>query len=284
MRVRYKDTFMKHLTYCGFLLNVLMLSGCETPQTRYVLEEDQTPSFKLNIAKIQNAIPRDEPLSRTGNPAYYTVSGKRYKVLKNAQGYGIKRGIASYYGMKFHTYQTSSGEAYDVFKMTAAHKTLPLPTYVRVTNLNNKKQVIVKINDRGPFAGNRILDLSYAAAAKLDMLKTGIAPVEIEVIIPKKRIHLSRFMGFSKNKPSTRVIRPKTWLHINSFLIKHNAEQNAQYIRRLTQRNATIKLYSSGYFTFYRIIIGPFENAAQAQPTQKKLNLKGYRNIVVKTT
>jgi rare lipoprotein A len=132
---------------------------------------------------IPNAVPRVEPRSRYGNPPFYDVFGHRYYVLASSADY-VERGVASWYGPGFHKVRTSTGEPYDMYGMTAAHKTLPLPAYVRVTNLQNGLSVVVRVNDRGPFVGNRIIDLSYTAAAKLDMLRNGTAMVEVRSIDP----------------------------------------------------------------------------------------------------
>ena len=118
-----------------------------------------------------------------GNPPFYDVFGKRYFVLSSSADY-MERGVASWYGPGFHKVRTSTGEPYDMYGMTAAHKTLPLPAYVRVTNLQNGRSVVVRVNDRGPFVGNRIIDLSYTAAAKLDMLRNGTAMVEVRTVGP----------------------------------------------------------------------------------------------------
>jgi rare lipoprotein A len=131
-----------------------------------------------------DAVPRIEPRSRYGNPPFYDVFGKRYYVLASSTGY-VERGVASWYGPGFHKIRTSTGEPYDMYGMTAAHKTLPLPAYVRVTNLQNGRSIVVRVNDRGPFVGNRIIDLSYTAAAKLDMLHDGTAMVEVRVVEPE---------------------------------------------------------------------------------------------------
>jgi rare lipoprotein A len=130
---------------------------------------------------VPDATPRVEARSRYGNPPFYDVFGKRYFVLPSSVGY-VERGVASWYGPGFHEERTSTGEPYDMFGMTAAHKTLPLPAYVRVTNLENGRSIVVRVNDRGPFVGNRIIDLSYTAAAKLDMLRNGTAIVEVRAI------------------------------------------------------------------------------------------------------
>ena len=132
---------------------------------------------------VPDAIPRLEPRARKGNPPFYVVFGKRYYVLSSSVGYW-ERGVASWYGPGFHKVLTSTGERYDMYGMTAAHKTLPLPAYVRVTNLQNGRSVVVRVNDRGPFVGNRIIDLSYSAAAKLGMLRDGTAMVDVRTIDP----------------------------------------------------------------------------------------------------
>jgi rare lipoprotein A len=132
---------------------------------------------------VPDATPRIEPRARSGNPPFYDVFGKRYYVLSSSVGYW-ERGVASWYGPGFHKVRTSTGEPYDMYGMTAAHRTLPLPAYVRVTNLQNGRSIVVRVNDRGPFVGNRIIDLSYTAAAKLDMLRNGTALVEVRAIDP----------------------------------------------------------------------------------------------------
>ena len=134
-------------------------------------------------ASIPDAVPRYEPRSLYGNPPFYDVFGKRYFVLSSSADY-VERGVASWYGPGFHKERTSTGEPYDMYGMTAAHKTLPLPCYARVTNLQNGRSVVVRINDRGPFVGNRLIDLSYTAAAKLDMLRDGTAMVEVRTVGP----------------------------------------------------------------------------------------------------
>jgi rare lipoprotein A len=125
--------------------------------------------------------PGEEPRSERGNPPFYDVLGKRYHVMQTSAGYH-QRGVASWYGRDFHGLSTSSGEPYDMFAMTAAHTTLPIPTWVEVTNLTNGKRVVVKVNDRGPFVANRLIDLSYAAATALDMVREGTTRVEVRAI------------------------------------------------------------------------------------------------------
>ena len=143
---------------------------------------DSAPSGRVSIPDLPgDAVPRPEPRSRYGNGPVYEVFGKSYSVMSTSSGYK-ERGVASWYGKKFHGRLTSNRETYDMYEMTAAHKSLPLPTYVRVTNLRNRKSIVVRVNDRGPFVHNRIIDLSYAAALKLDMVRDGTSLVEVTAI------------------------------------------------------------------------------------------------------
>lgn len=154
----------------------LALSGCITTD-----DGDGAGHRRLNPDRIEDARPKDEPQTRAGNPPVYTIRGKQYRTLKSHIGFK-QVGIASWYGTKFHGRNTSNGEKYDMYAMTAAHKTLPIPCYVRVTRQDNGKSIVVRVNDRGPFIDGRIIDLSYAAATKLGMTKTGTAKVHIETI------------------------------------------------------------------------------------------------------
>lgn len=160
-------------------LTISLISGCAT-----------TPKAPkgVDLDSLPDAVPKLEPRSRTGNPESYVQSGVRYWIIPNADGY-IEQGKASWYGPKFHGRRTSSGDTYDMYQMTAAHPTLPLPTYAKVVNLSNGRSVVVKINDRGPFKNNRVIDLSYAAAYKLRMVEEGTTDVEIRVINPAKPAH-----------------------------------------------------------------------------------------------
>jgi rare lipoprotein A len=170
------------------LIAVIAVAACSsTPQRPNPPTSTTLPPVLTAPAPVPgavpDAVPRVEPRSRYGNPPFYQVFGKRYYVLSSSVGYW-ERGVASWYGPGFHKERTSTGESYDMYAMTAAHKTLPLPAYVRVTNLQNGRSVVVRVNDRGPFVSNRIIDLSYTAAAKLDMLRHGTAMVEIRSIDP----------------------------------------------------------------------------------------------------
>ena len=143
---------------------------------------DSAPSGSVSIPDLPgDPVPRPEPRSRYGNGPVYEVFGETYRVMDSSSGYK-ERGVASWYGKKFHGRLTSNREPYDMYEMTAAHKTLPLPTYVKVRNLRNNRSIIVRVNDRGPFVHNRIIDLSYAAALKLDMIRDGTSLVEVTAI------------------------------------------------------------------------------------------------------
>lgn len=158
----------------GVVILMTLLAGCATtPRDRAPAEAPRTLP--------PEAVPRQEPRSKYGNGPFYEVNGHRYQVMPSSHGYH-ERGVASWYGEKFHGRPTSSQEPYDMHAMTAAHKSLPLPTYVRVRNLANGRSVIVRVNDRGPFVDNRIIDLSYAAATKLDMIRDGTSLVEVTAI------------------------------------------------------------------------------------------------------
>ncbi len=137
-------------------------------------------------SSIPDAVPRQESLSAYGNPPEYEVQGRTYHVLSTSEGYEAE-GIASWYGPKFQGERTSSGETFDMYKMTAAHCTLPIPTYVEVTNLENGRKVVVRVNDRGPFEKDRLIDLSYVAALKLGIVASGTARVRVRALEPPAR-------------------------------------------------------------------------------------------------
>ena len=149
--------------------------------SRYSIKQDRGPTQNKDMSQVADAVPRVEAHSRGGNKSTYEVWGKQYHVMPSSIGF-TQQGLASWYGEKFHGHLTSNGETYDMYAMTAAHKNLPLPTFARVTNLENGKVVIVRVNDRGPFHGDRIIDLSYAAASKLGYRKKGVAKVLVEAI------------------------------------------------------------------------------------------------------
>ncbi len=201
---------------------------------------------------VPDAVPRIEPRSRNGNPPFYDVFGKRYYVLSSGIGYW-ERGVASWYGPGFHKDRTSTGEPYDMYGMTAAHRTLPLPAYVRVTNLQNGRSVVVRVNDRGPFVGNRIIDLSYTAAAKLDMLRNGTAMVEVRSIDPAA--------------PATPAAVPAPaaalFVQAGAFADPANAERLAQRLRGGEFGRVFVRDDKIAGRRMFRVRIGPVPDVAE---------------------
>jgi len=227
-----------------------------------------------------DAVPRREPRSRYGNGPVYEVFGKRYTVMPSSDGYK-ERGVASWYGKKFHKKLTSMQEPYDMYAMTAAHKSLPLPTYVRVRNLRNDKSVIVRVNDRGPFVHNRIIDLSYSAALKLDMVGTGTSLVEVEAI---------GFDAPSGDRPTRRTITAappapvpesqpdpepaaatapepvsshKIFVQIGAFGDRENAERRLSKLRSGGIGTGFILEDRSSNAALYRVRVGPIKSVVQ---------------------
>lgn len=166
------------------MLISIALAGCTAGFRGAMPPADGPPLHDVDVSGVADAVPRVEAIRRAGNKNPYTVLGQTYHLLETSRGYQ-EEGVASWYGSKFHGNKTANGETYSMYGMTAAHKTLPIPSYVRVTNLDNKRSVIVRVNDRGPFHDNRIIDLSYVAAKKLGYEKHGTARVEVTAIDPK---------------------------------------------------------------------------------------------------
>lgn len=192
--------------------------------------------------------------SSRGNPPVYEVFGERYYVLNSSHGYR-ERGVASWYGKKFHGKPTSSGEIYDMYDMTAAHKTLPLPTTVRVTNLRNGRSVIVKVNDRGPFIDNRIIDLSYAAARQLDMITNGTAFVAVESLsIDTDAVPLSAAV---RPESTPDEITTQLYLQIGAFGEQVNARQLQQQLETSGLANVVIRYDNGNEPALYRVRLGP---------------------------
>ena len=185
------------------------------PQSKGGYYKDDGPGDKVppNLAELPDAQPRAEPLHRYANRPYQ-VFGKDYVPLASVQPYR-QRGMASWYGRKFHGQRTASGEIYDMYAMSAAHPTLPIPSYVRVTHLGNGRSIVVRVNDRGPFHSARIIDLSYAAAYKLGYIQAGSAQVEVESIVPGSDVYV-QVGAFSSRESAeslrTRVANELTWL------------------------------------------------------------------------
>ena len=216
-------------------------------------------------------VPRPEPRSAYGNGPVYEVYGRPYRVLDTSYGYS-ERGVASWYGRKFHGRLTSSREPYDMHAMTAAHKTLPLPTWVQVRNLRNDRSVIVRVNDRGPFVDNRIIDLSYAAARRLDMVRDGTSLVEVTAIsfdeAPSADPETAgpATAGTSAGDtagPAGRASDNKVWLQVGAFGERANAERRYRLLAGGGIDNAFVHEETGPQQPLYRVRIGPIDDVEQ---------------------
>jgi rare lipoprotein A len=217
------------------------LAGCVGTPPR----PSPPPRPPVDAAAVPDAVPRPEPRSPLGNPPFYDVLGQRYFVLPTADGYR-ERGIASWYGPGFHAEKTSNGEPYDMYGMTAAHKTLPLPAFVRVTNLRNGRSVVVRVNDRGPFKAGRIIDLSWTAASKLDMLKDGTAPVEVEALMEASDVRTPA------PAPASRL-----FVQAGAFGDEANASRLVGRLKAVGFDSAFVRQDTVNGRTLYRVRIGP---------------------------
>ncbi|MBM4223569.1 MAG: septal ring lytic transglycosylase RlpA family protein [Gammaproteobacteria bacterium] len=241
-----------------------------------------TVKLPRRIDDIPDAVPRKEPRSRYGNPETYEVFGRTYRVKRSARGH-IERGTASWYGPGFHAERTSSGETYDMYAMTAAHKTLPIPVYVRVTNLENGRAVVVRVNDRGPFVGDRIIDLSYTAAHKLDMVRKGTAQVEIRVIEagdepppgPVVVTAAAAAPAAASSSSAADIGVSSRYLQTGSFVARENAEAMVDVLARSGIRNASVREVRLGERAVFRVRVGPLDNAIEADDMIERLRIAG---------
>lgn len=247
---------MKRLIF-PVIVTVLLLTACAGDKKK--APGDGPSSRHITAADVHDAVPKNEPLARYGNHSPYTVLGKTYKVLPSSKGYH-ERGIASWYGSKFHGRRTSSGELYDMHLATAAHKSLPLPTYAEVTNLDNGRKMIVKINDRGPFHEGRIIDLSYAAAIKLGVDKTGTARVDVRAINVKI------------SKRSSVKVADGTFLQVGAFSKRKTAEQLAGKMVAAQLKPVSVQK-SRG---LYKVWIGPYASEAEIEASARRVVELGY--------
>lgn len=240
-------------------LLIVLLAACGGAPSK---DKDSAPRNPPDVGNVPDAVPRNEAPSRYGNPESYVALGKRYYVLDSSKGY-VKRGEASWYGTKFHGRRTSSGEPYNMYAMSAAHKTLPLPTYVQVTRLDNRRSVIVRVNDRGPFADGRIIDLSYTAAIKLGMEKAGTASVEVRAIDPADRRSWNPALASDKTG--------ELYMQVGAFSVKNNAEAMEERLDKARIRDVkTTKAKVDGK-TVYRVRVGPVKSNRELSELDEKL-------------
>lgn len=243
-----------------------------------VTEKDSAPDRVPDVSQIPDAVPKAEPRSKYGNPSQYEVFGKNYYTMNSAEGYQ-KKGIASWYGTKFHGRRTSSGEVYDMYAMTAAHKTLPLPTYVEVTNLENGRTVVVKVNDRGPFHDNRLIDLSYSAATKLGIVDKGTGMVEVRAITPGKlQKTATRPPSEAVTPPGKSVGSAAMFLQVGAFSSRHRAEQVKSRLQQDIADTVFIEPLPQQQGTLYRVRVGPLASVSDGDRLAARLAGLGFRD------
>ena len=278
------------------IFSTLLFITCSSP-----IKKDSAPKSKHAAAKVersQTLIPKVEPKSKYGNPPSYVVFGKRYYVMDSSKGY-VEEGIASWYGTKFHGRPTSSQEPYDMYAMTAAHKSLPLPTYARVTNKQNGRSVIVRINDRGPFHGNRIIDLSYAAATKLGIVEKGTGLVEVRALDPRSMTLAnqvdnsdasqrkvvegsSEMIDISSSSTLQQDMRGQAgqqvdiYVQVGAFRSRDSAVKLRSEFASLDLGNVAVHGYSLQDQPIYKVRVGPLETVEQADATIEKISLLGH--------
>jgi len=245
------------------------------PQSsRYRDSNDSVPP-PIDVSKIPEPVPRIEPRSLYGNKSPYTVLGHTYTVLPSPRGYD-ERGIASYYGAKFHGYKTSSLENYDMYAFSAAHKTLPLPSYARVTNLENGKSVVVRINDRGPFHENRLIDLSYAAAVKIGVWPKGTGLVEVRAIDPAHPDEdaAPAELGAQAAVPPGGA-HPAIWLQVGAFADPANADRVAGRLRSARLAPVQVSDVQVNGRDVRRVRVGPLQDVDQADRVTDQIEQLG---------
>ena len=256
-------------------LALALLAGCagkppaSGPVSPYDIHVDSAPArVDIDLMQVPDAVPRVEPRSPYGNPPFYEVDGQRYFVMDSAYGH-VERGIASWYGTKFHGRRTSSGEPYDMFAMTAAHRNLPLPSYAKVTNLENGNAVVVRINDRGPFAHNRVIDLSYAAATRLGIVGTGTGLVEVRVLDP--RDPEAPVMPEDPAGPP-----PRLFVQVGAFSSRDNAERVAERLRAAAIYNVDLTPVATPTAELWRVRAGPLADVAEVDAVAQKISDAGF--------
>lgn len=261
---RPADRVPARLARCLPIAAALLIGACGTvPRGGYYQDDGPPKRPPVDVTRVPDAVPRAEPRSAYGNQPY-TVFGVNYTPLADARGYR-ERGIASWYGNKFHGRRTSSGEPYDMYAMTAAHRTLPLPSYVCVRNLENGRSVIVRVNDRGPFLHNRLIDLSYAAATRLGVVGTGTAMVEVESVGPGASAAAAAaqpaFSPIRAAASATTDVPPRLSVQVGAFSQYDNAVNLKDRLERAGFNPVYIQSPAPGpgdrSASVYRVRIGP---------------------------
>lgn len=259
------------------VVTLSLVVGCSTKPSRYKMDQDKAPMGEFDASTVPVVVPKWEPLSRQGNASTYVVRGQSYKVLPSAKGYA-ETGISSWYGLKFHGELTSNGEHYNMYDFSAAHKTLPLPSYVKVTNIDNGRELIVRVNDRGPFHDDRVIDLSYAAAISLGFQDKGTARVRLEAITPDapNTSSAGSLKGSSKDTSPASVDRLAPFVQVAAFSNKDSAETTRSRIQEELGLSAVfVAQAENSSKPLYRVRIGPFDNESEARRAVDKLKRQG---------
>ena len=273
--------------FCVGALLATLLAGCGTQGPGFPGTQDG-PGEHRDVSHVPDAVPRVEPRSRGGNPQSYVVFGKRYYTLPHSRGF-VERGIASWYGRKFHGNATSNGEIYDMYVMSAAHKQLPIPTYVEVTNLENGRRVVVRVNDRGPFHENRIIDLSYAAASRIGMLGKGTALVEIRAIDPEApqapptRVARSPAPAAPPAAPVPQVAghNPRIFLQAGAFSDSGNAERLRARLEQGLSSGVRVIPATLATGPVHRVQVGPLASVEIADEVSARMHGLGITDPLV---
>ena len=241
----------------------------ESPNNgRYSISQDRAPTQIVDLSIIPEVIP--QPINRTmaGNRSPYTVLGKSYQVLPTEEGYN-ESGVASWYGEKFHGHKTSNGEVFDMYQVSAAHKSLPIPSFLRVTNLDNNRNIVVRVNDRGPFHGDRVIDLSYAAALKLGYADRGTARVQLESIVASGAFR-DRGVSATTSAAGNENLRVSSssskYLQVGAFSELSTAQEVSTKVEEITSLPVFIRTVNiSKSRTLHRVRVGPISDSGQIQ-------------------
>jgi rare lipoprotein A len=265
------------------LLVAALAAGCaSTRPGGYYQDDGPHDRPRVDVSKIPDAVPHREPISeRSSRP--YSVFGVGYRPLASASGYR-ERGVASWYGKKFHGQHTSNGETYDMYAMTAAHKTLPLPSYARVTNLNNGKSVIVRVNDRGPFLDNRLIDLSYAAAYRLGILGTGTGIVEVEGLSgdePATTVAAAPPARLSPIATAEAATAPRLYLQAGAFGNRDNADNLRNRLVEAKIVPVHVEPAQVGGQALFRVRIGPLDSVEASDRMAEQVRNQGFPTPIV---
>lgn len=231
---------------------------------RYHVEQDSAPLRPISQDEVFDAIPQADPILRFGNVSPYVIDGVTYNVLEDYRDYR-EQGTASWYGAKFSGHKTSNGELYDLYQPSAAHKTLPIPSYARVTNLDNGKSIVVRVNDRGPFHSDRIIDLSYAAAVKLGYMEQGTAQVEVEVM---------EVVGVEDRRDP--LYGNYRYLQLGAFGREASAQTLVEALKPLLTAEVFVSAVESDGTLLYRVRVGPVDDKSHLLAVQQQLQDSGY--------